>query len=108
MRAGQRMARPSWAAGGISVITGYISSMKSPAIGLAEVLPDITPDTYKDVLKRVANMEHGAHKVAMAYYEYDTATRSYEEQHAAWLADNPGFSSTTYATALHMELIAMR
>jgi hypothetical protein len=83
-------------------------AQRQPAIELAEVRPDIAPQAYEDALTRVGKMKKGAYKVAEAYYGYDTATRPYEEENAAWLADNPGFSGTAYDMARHAALVALR
>jgi len=81
---------------------------RAPAIELADVLPGIAPEAYEDALKLVVKMKSGAYKVAKSFYEYDTATRSYEEENATWLADNSGFSSTAYDKARHAALVALR
>jgi hypothetical protein len=81
---------------------------RAPAIELAEVLPDIAPEAYQDALARVGKLQTGAYKVAEAFYEYRTATRPYEEEDAAWMADNPGFGSTAYDLARHAAIVAMR
>lgn len=81
---------------------------QAPAIEPAEVLPDIAPETYEDALKLVGKMKAGAYKVAEAFYDHDTATRSYEDEDAAWQADNPGFGSTAYDRARHAAIVALR
>jgi len=83
-------------------------AQRQPAIELAEVLPDIAPQAYENALALVGKMKTGAYKVAEAYYGYDAATRSYEEENTAWLADNPGFSATAYDMARHAALVALR
>jgi len=81
---------------------------RAPAIELAEVLPDIAPETYQDALAWVGRLQAGARKVAEAFHDGATATRSYEDENAAWMADNPGFGSAAYDMARHAAIVAMR
>jgi hypothetical protein len=81
---------------------------RPPRIELSEVLPGLSQATYEHTLPSVQRMWKDADAVALAYFKYPQAKRTYEEELTAFKANNPGFSEKAYELAIDAHLVELR
>jgi hypothetical protein len=79
-----------------------------PVIELSEALPEVSQATYERILASIQRLWREGPAVAIAYYKFPDATRTYEEELSAFKANNPGFSEDTYHTVINEYLFQFR